>query len=194
MIAYILASPIQILKTIKEVNKANISYDYDLHNYLLNFSTNGSWYYSPNDLGLSYYIPSIDKSRNLNKDFLMEFPEFKRYKDLGYKYLFSDTSNNKIASIFQFRNLQMGCFNWNKCSKTTFNEYTTCLKGKPQLKGQKKCSFAYSYLPKYLNPEIDKIACILLDFVSPYTPSNQPFSFACYYRLRTNRTLVDYPF
>jgi hypothetical protein len=190
------SSPVQILKAISEVNKSPVDYDYQLHNDLINFSTNGSWYYTPNTLGLSYYVKSINRTRNLNKDFLMYIPEFKKYKELGYEYLFSDTTTPKknqspIAFIFQFRNRQKNCFDWNKCSQTTFNEYTTCLKGKPVLVNSKHCSFAFTYLPKYIT-SIKSIACILLNFVSPYTPSNQPLSFACYYRRESAG--VDYPF
>ena len=199
MLVQAFASPLVTISKINQIrnkfNQVPITYDYGLEHSLENFSTNGSWYYSDSGLG-SYFIPSINRTRSLNKDFLMTLPQFRNYRNDNWTYLFSDTTNYKkypVSFIFQYRINQLDCFDFKKCSYSSFNEYTTCLKGGPELNGVKHCSFAYSYLPKLLNENLISISCILLKFISPYTPSNQPLSFACYQKL-SDLKLVDSPF
>ena len=119
----------------------------------------------------------------------MEFPEFKKYKDSGWRSLIHDTCDNGpngIERIIKFRIHQQECFNYDLCSKSKFTNYLTC--SVEPLKyvqvNSRRCSWFYAYYPHLIYSDIYQIACALTGIPVPNTPNKQPNSFGCFARTK----------
>lgn len=128
---------------------------------------------------------------------LMERPEFKnKYPD--YYYMLHDTTQSKlshgISGIFKFRINQKPCFNYNNCSTTRFNGYSSCYSNPMP---RRNCNWVMQYYPYLMQSNMSKIACVPLDIHGPNAPAKQDMSFFCYGRFKnTNNGLenTDLPY
>lgn len=177
-----------------------VEYNYEIHDFLEFFTRNQQGYLYTNgtkkqDVVLTCGSKNTTRTKHYRGDFLMqEEYYFNKYNSTWY-HLFHDTTNTDIEHIIKYRIRQKNCFNFNRCSNTTFNNYFSCLKNcnAVAFTDSQRCSWAWWYYPMILQRSLSEIACVTLNYRGPHTPSNQTRSFWCYGRF-DNLKLTDNPF
>jgi len=178
----------QIIKAVNEgrrhvkapaQNMKSITWDYELENDIRAFNVSPSWFYENS----TKYSDNQDIHYDFNLRFLMKEPEFKKYDDRNYSYIFHDTCNNgagNVLGIFKFRLRQKDCFKYSKCSQDTFTNFQSC-SSVPIVRGSgMHCSWSWRYYTPLIRDDLKNIACMRLGIPGPFTPSHQKDAFACY--------------
>jgi len=197
-----LATPTKILESINKQryihSERPITYNYTLQNALVKFNQSIDWYYTNSNY--TYHYPFIKIARKWNGDFIMNLPQFTKFRDDGWQWLFRDRTFETVDYIIKFRIRQSSCFEWSKCSRTTFYDYMTCLKSFPEIPdiAHKPCSWCFQYYPLMINRKLEQISCIKLynkghNPIYSKTGDNKPMCFFCYGKLSRNVT-NDLPF
>lgn len=190
-ILYFVSGKKDFTYAINKYRQTPVIRNFKLEKYISDFSTNSTWYY---ENGNYSYPTQLGKFSYRNGDSLMKMPHFYNYSN--YKFLFRDRTNRSIKYILNFRARQKDCFDWNKCDTNNYDQYVTCLKNVPDLLPYKKCSWAWHYYPKFLEPSFKEIACVKVKN-PPVKKSNifvsedKKFGFFCYGLINSTN---DYPF
>jgi len=92
-----------------------------------NATADPAWFYAPNTK-YEYPIRGEPSWHMWNGMYLMEYPEFARFKAMGFTYLFHDTDcgSRCIPTIFSFRLRQSECFDYANCNAKTFDQFESC--------------------------------------------------------------------
>jgi hypothetical protein len=139
-----------------DFDESPVTYDYDLHRELNLYplSNGAGWCLQNNTYG--WYLPyplvgNLDNIRVDNCIFLMNYSTFDMYSRIGYRFLFSYKTDNKLRDI-----LKNGrrCYDKRKCSKTEFTNYVSCIKPVT------RCNAGNVYYPRAIEPSLTKIACV----------------------------------
>ncbi len=192
IVLVVISTPVKLIKFINnERSKYSISpitYNYSLHDELLEFNktVGQDWFY--NKSNYSYIVKEYNRVQDLNCQFLMLDNKF---KDSGFVYMFRDTFKTNVLSIFKYRIKQKNCFNWKLCNKTKFNDFVSCLKDPSPgsvIGNSIKCSWGMYYLPKIMHRDLQQVACLSLDRQGPSTPLHligiQNKAFICYMKIK----------
>lgn len=168
----IITNDINRLRT--EYGLPKIVYNYTLHEELIKIvnETHEGYYYE------------------WNPDYCMNFPYSRKnclrgysLRPLGNHLIFHDTIlfPSRIVRVLRQRIRQVKCMDQNKCSKDVFTNFISCAKDQTiNYFYDKKCIYFYHYVPKMLLPELEYLACVILNYESGYSPIYQPYSFMCY--------------
>ncbi len=153
-----LAKP--VLKAINwersDFDESPVTYDYDLQKELNLYpmSNGAGWCLQNNTRGWTLPYPLVGNLNRVRVDnclFLMNYATFDMYSNMGYRFLFSYNTDNKLKDI-----LKNGrrCYDPWDCSKTEFTNYVTCIKQVT------RCNGRNVYYPRVIEPSLTKVACV----------------------------------
>lgn len=155
-----------------------VAYNASLHRELQKFQdtvTNDSWFYEIGPQATNFTSNGVTRINNLRGSFV---------RVQGSRYLFRDTFYKSVPIIFRHRARQRDCFNWAKCSNTTFNLFTSCMKDPIIFADGYPCSWAYAYYGVFVQRSLRSFACLDLYAQGRFVPDNlvnkQMRSFWCY--------------
>jgi hypothetical protein len=85
-----------------------------------------------------------------------------------------------ILINLRFREEQKSCFVYSNCNVTAYNRYRSCGDGRPQTPGSLPCSYTFVYYPNFVNSNVTKIACAVLEVPGWMPPPGQLNSYWCF--------------
>ncbi len=172
----------QVNKARDKYHLAPVTYNFEIQDQLetIRDAMGPGYFYEKGET--CHYVELINREQCNRGDFI---------HPMGFNMIFHDTyggstlGNSKFNSVIQYRINQLKCFSWDLCNQTDYFDHITCLKDAPDIDYNtlpNTCIWSWYYIPRLLFTSMTQIACVQLDYKTPYVPPNitQKFSFYCY--------------
>jgi hypothetical protein len=118
--------------------------------------------------------------QNMNGYYISQDLGFPEGFQTGWHDTCKSLGQNCILINLRFREAQKSCFVYNNCNATAYNRFRTCGDGRPQTPGSLPCSYTFVYYPNFVNSNVTKIACAVLNVPGWAPPPGQLNSYWCY--------------